>query len=158
MGQSEPEERRSAYMREYNAWIRENAFVRVENSSVVGISNIIGSHNIYYCKDEGIVKARIVPWGHRDSERHLLPTDSPCVNLEIFGLILSFAAVHVRILGQLDISTAFLDAKGFCISIHVKPQLQAADRSGLWKLLAAAYDLIDIGRLWYRISDHILVS
>lgn len=96
--------------------------------------------------------------GHRDSERDYLRTDCPCVNLELFRLVLSFAAEHAWTLGQMDVSTALLQAKGFHRSIYAKQPQEAADTNGLWKLLAAAYGLVDSGRLWYRTSDQALVT
>lgn len=61
------------------------------------------------------------------------------------------------ILGQMDIRSAHLQALGFDREIYVKPQKEAADPSGLWQLKAAAYDLVDRGRLWYQMSDLFLV-
>lgn len=152
------DERHQAYSREYNAWVSEKAFIRVDRSSVGEGSNIIGSHTIFSRKDDGTAKARIVPWGHRDADRDSLRNDSPCANLEIFRLVLSVAAEHRWVLGQMDVSTAFLQAEGFHREIYVKPPKEAVDPTGLWKLQAAAYGLVDSGRLWYRTSDHALVT
>lgn len=152
------QERIDAYNREYRAWVTEDAFERVDRSSVPREANVIGSHALYKRKDDGSMKARIVPWGHRDEERNSLRSDSPCANLEVFRLIMSLAAEHAWPLGQMDISTAFLQASGFKRAVFVKPPKEAKDPNGLWKLKAAAYGLVDSGRLWYRTSDHALVS
>lgn len=99
-----------------------------------------------------------MPWGHRDDDRDQLRSDSPCVNLQIFRLVLSIAAERCWSIGQMDIRTAFLQAKGFERVIYVKPPVEENDPSGLWKLLAAAYGLVDSGRLWYQTGDNALVS
>lgn len=152
------EERRRAYASEFNSWVAEDAFIRVERSSVRKDANVIGSHTVFHRKDDGRVKARIVPWGHRDLERDELRSDSPCANLEIFRLVLSIAAEHAWELGQMDITAAFLQASGFDREVYVRPPKEANDATGLWKLQAAAYGLVNSGRLWYRTSDYALVS
>lgn len=73
-------------------------------------------------------------------------------------MALSLAAEYAWVLGQMDISPAYLQSKGFHRDIYVKPPREAEDPNGLWKLLAAAYGLVDSGRLWYRTSDQELVS
>ena len=105
-----------------------------------------------------ILAARIVPWGHRDNDRDDLRSDSPCVNLEIFRLVLSISAEYKWTIAQMDIKTAYLQAQGFNRQIFVRPPKEVKDRSGLWKLCAPAYGLVDSGRLWYRTSDCALIS
>ena len=80
------------------------------------------------------------------------------MNLEIFRLILSISAEFKWTIAQMDIKTAFLQAQGFDRTIYVKPPKEANDPSGLWELRAAAYGLVDSGRLWYRTSDSALIS
>lgn len=70
-----------AYDREYNSWVKEDAFERVERRLVPADANIIGSHTVYRRKDEGFMKSSIVPCVHRDVERKNLRSYSPCVNL-----------------------------------------------------------------------------
>lgn len=55
---------------------------------------LVGSYTFYFRKDDGRMKDSIVPWGHRDSERENLRSDSPCLNWELFRLILSMADEH----------------------------------------------------------------
>lgn len=125
------EELRREYATEFNCWVREKAFIRVGRSSVPKDANIIGSHTIFSRKDNGRAKARIVPWGHRDIQRHDLRSDSPCVNLEVFRWILSLSADHVWALGKMDIRTAFLQAHGFDPDVFARPPKQSNDPSGL---------------------------
>lgn len=134
------------------------AFVRVSRSSVAIGANIIGSYTLFLRKDDDTPKARIVPLGHRDSDRHNIRSDSPCVNLEIFCLILSLAAENRWIIGQMDIRTEFIQARGFKRILYVIPKKDENDPEGLWKLLAAAYGLVDSGRLWYCSCEHALID
>ncbi len=60
-------------------------------SSVPANSNTIGSHTDYRRKMDGSLKARIVPWGHRDAEKYFLRTDAPSMNMEVFLLVVSIA-------------------------------------------------------------------
>lgn len=155
---SEEEERTKAYQREKLNWQSQNAYELVARSSVPSGANIIGSHTIYLRKDDGTLKARIVPWGHRDSEKDNIRSDSPCLNLEIFRIVLSLAAENGWVLGQMDVRAAFLQARGFFRTIYVRPPKEEKDSASLWKLLASAYGLVESGRLWYRTSDGALVD
>lgn len=73
-------------------------------------------------------------------------------------MILSFATEFYRPLGQIDISTAYIQAKGFTRVVYVKTPKEAQDPTGLWKLQSPAYDLVDSELLWYRTSDDALVT
>lgn len=73
-------------------------------------ANIIGSHTTYLRKDHVLPNAIIVLWGHSDIQKHGLRSDSPCVNLGVFRLIMSLEAENVLNLEQMDIRTAFLQA------------------------------------------------
>lgn len=64
------EDRGEAYDREYTSWFKKDAFDRVERCSVPTDANIIGSHTVYRRKDDGSMKARILPWGHLHVERN----------------------------------------------------------------------------------------
>lgn len=105
-------EKRLAYDREYRSWVKEEAFVRVSRDSVEPDANIIGSPTIYKRKNDGRMKARIVPWEYLDDERNHLRSDLTCVNLEIFRIVSSLAAENSWVVGQMDISTAYLKAQG----------------------------------------------
>lgn len=125
---------------------KSKAFLRVSRSSIATVSNIIGSHTIFLRKGDGTPKARIT-WGHRDSERDSIRSDSPCVHIEIFRLVLSLAAEQSWALVQMDIRTAFLQARGFDRLLYVIPPKEEDDGGGLWQLLAATNGLVDSGRL-----------
>eukprot|EP00171_Calliarthron_tuberculosum_P000692 IDg692t1 len=64
-------------MKERHNWSDMQAIEIVPLKSIDRPANIIGSHIIYRRKPDGRVKARIVTWGHRDSEKDMLRTDSP---------------------------------------------------------------------------------
>lgn len=151
-------ERHDAFAKYHASWINNKAHIRVELSAEHGQANIIGSHTKFKLRDDGSLKARIVPWGHRDSERHFLRTDSPCVKLDIFRLVLSLAAEHSWPLGQMDVSTELLQAKGTSREIFVRPTKEANETGSLWKLQSPAYGLVDSRTISYITSDHALVS
>lgn len=87
-----------------------------------------------------------------------LRSDSPCVNIEVFRMILSFAVENSWTLGKMDIKKAFLQAKGFDRNVYEIPPREARDSSRLWKVLATEYGLVNSGRPWYRTSDQDIVS
>lgn len=148
-----PSERQVAFDKEHSDWHSKAAFKRVNKSEVPQEANIIGSHTIYRRKDDGTAKARIVPWGHRDPERHGIICDLTCLNPETFRILLSIIAEQGWDIAQMDAEAAFLQAKGFHRQIYVRPTRETQDPTGLWLLLAAAYGLADSGRLWYRTND-----
>ncbi len=88
-----------------------------------------------------------MPWGHRDDEKDFPRTDSPFVNPDIFRLVLSLAAEHAWQLGMMDVKAAYLQAKVFEREIYVRPPEEAQQPDVLWELIAAAYGLVDSGRL-----------
>ena len=51
--------------------------------------------------------------GPRDDEKGYIRSDPPCMNFEIFRLVLSIAAENHWPIGQMDVKAAFLQAKGF---------------------------------------------
>eukprot|EP00171_Calliarthron_tuberculosum_P023568 IDg23568t1 len=149
-------ERRISYAKERNAWDVKEAIMVVERRSVNPNSNIIGSHVVYKRKPDGSVKARIVPWGHRDLEKDDLRSDSPCMNPENFRLLLSISVEKNWEIAEMDIAAAYLQATGFIRDIFVVPPREEQVRGVLWKLKKAAYGLADGGRLWYLTSDQAL--
>lgn len=58
----------------------------------------------------------------------------------------------------MDIKTSFLQTEGFKWDVCMKPPKEARDPTYLWKLLAAAYGLVDRRHLWFRTSDNALVN
>lgn len=84
-------------------------------------ANVIGSTTFYLQKVDGRSMARIVRWGHMDLAKNKLRRDPPYVNIEAFCLVVSNATEHAQPLGQMDIRTDLLQAKGFDREIYVSP-------------------------------------
>eukprot|EP00171_Calliarthron_tuberculosum_P004750 IDg4750t1 len=104
------------------------------------LSNNNCSDNV---KNNGSVKARIVPWGHRESEKSTLRTDAPCMLMECFRLVMSIAAENAWDVGEMEITAAFLQAFGFSRLVFVRPPPEESTSEQLWQLTAAAYGLSD---------------
>eukprot|EP00171_Calliarthron_tuberculosum_P021088 IDg21088t1 len=60
--------------------------------------------------------------------------------------------------GEMDIKAAYLQAQGFERTIYVRPPREEGRSDVLWRLTAAAYGLVDSGRLWYMTSDTTLTE
>ena len=112
-------EKLAAYQREIDAWNEMSAMQEVPFTSLPPNANLIGSHVIFRRKPDGSLKARIVPWGHRDSDKSYLRKDAPCMNLEIFRLVISLAAEYKWSISETDVKSAFLQANGFDRDIFV---------------------------------------
>lgn len=106
-------EKRESYNRELSAWHEMDAMIEVPRSSLPSEANLIGSHVVYRRKPDGTLKARIVPWGHRDVDKSYLRTDAPCMNVEVFRLVISLAVGRKWDLCEMDVKAAFLQADGF---------------------------------------------
>jgi len=154
---SEPE-KTASYAKELQNWKNMEAFVPISWKDLPKNANIIGSHVVWRRKPNGTVKARICPWGHRDIEKAQLRTDAPCMSEEVFRLIMSLAAEFKWTIGEMDITAAYLQAKGFERQIYVRPPPQEQGNNHIWKLTKAAYGLADSGRLWYLTSDSAIVE
>lgn len=61
--QSTAEERSEAFELERQNWLKQNTYEIVSKLSIPKEANVIGSHTDYRRKDNGMLKARIVPWG-----------------------------------------------------------------------------------------------
>jgi len=127
-------------------------------SSVPKSANIIGSHVRYVRKMDGSVKARICPWGNHDAEKFDLRSDAPSMLMEIFRLVISIGVEQRWNIGSMDVRAAFLQADGFNRTIYVRPPREEDQRDIYWQLLAAAYGLVDSGRLWYLTSNAALCN
>ena len=106
-----PLEKEAAYRNERETWSSQGAMKVVSRSTIPITANIIGSHVIYRCKTNGAVKARIVPWGHRDLEKNVLRTGMPCMNVDTFRLVVSIAVQNEWKVGEMDITAAFFSSK-----------------------------------------------
>jgi len=151
-------EKTASYAKELQNWKNMEAFVPISWKDLPKKANIIGSHVVWRRKPDGTVKARICPWGHRDIEKAQLRTDAPCMSEEVFRLIMSLAAEYKWTIGEMDITAAYLQAKGFEREIFVRPPPQEQGNNRIWKLTKAAYGLADSGRLWYLTSDSAIVE
>ena len=116
-------------------------------------ANIIGSHVRYVRKMDGKVKARICPWGNHDNEKDYLRSDAPSMLMEVFRIVISIGVEKIWDIGSMDVRAAFLQANGFNRTIYVRPPREEEQPGILWKLLTAAYGLVDSGRLWYLTSN-----
>jgi Reverse transcriptase (RNA-dependent DNA polymerase) len=80
---------------------------------------VLKSSVIYKWKNQETLKARIVPEGRGDSQRHFLKADSPTMSLDAFRMMLSIAAGRGWSLGSLDIKEAYLQAEDFNREIYL---------------------------------------
>jgi len=146
-------EKVNAYNKEKKNWLDMRAMSVVPISSVPPSANIVGSHVRYIRKMNGSIKARICPWGNHDIDKYDLRTDAPSMLMEVLRLVVSIGVENDWDIGSMDIRAAFLQALGFNRTIYVRPPKEEGDSGLLWKLLAAAYGLVDSGRLWYLTSN-----
>jgi len=151
-------EKQESYAKELLNWKNMEAFEPIAWKDIPKKANIIGSHVVWRRKPDGTVKARICPWGHRDIEKAQLRTDAPCMSEEVFRLVMSLAAEFKWTIAEMDITAAYLQAKGFEREIFVRPPAQENHSNHIWKLTKAAYGLADSGRLWYLTSDSAIVE
>jgi hypothetical protein len=100
---------------------------------------------IYKYKPDGLLKARMVPYGHTDDEKSFLRTDAPTM----LRLLISVAAERGWRLGSLNVKAAYLQAAGFNINIFVRPPAEESDALHEWQLQKPAYGLVEIRRLWF---------
>eukprot|EP00171_Calliarthron_tuberculosum_P004551 IDg4551t1 len=109
-------EKAESYANERSMWTRMKAIMVIQRCDVPHSANIIGSHVVYRRKPSGKVKARIVPWGHRDSDKDFLRKDAPCINPEILHLVLSIAAEHKWLICKMDITAAYFKLKALIVT------------------------------------------
>ena len=147
------EEMAEAYAAERKKWKDANAMEIFKSSDVPIDSNIIGSHTRFTRKSNGEVKARICPWGNHDIEKLNLRSDCPSILMEILRLVLSISVEMGWEIGSMDAVAAYLQALGFAREIFVRPPSEELAENVLWRLKAAAYGLVDSGRLWYLTSN-----
>lgn len=82
-------DRIKSYEMERQNWTDKNAMKVINRTEVPQEANIIGSHVVCRRKQDGTLKARIVPWGNHDLQKDYLITDAPCMSIETFRLVLS---------------------------------------------------------------------
>lgn len=79
------------------------AIIMIPRSSLPADENLIASPVVYRRKPDGTLKARIVPWGHRDVEKSYLRTEASCMNVEVYRLVISLAVERKWDLREIDI-------------------------------------------------------
>ena len=104
---------------------------------------------------DGILKARIVPLGHRDPIKYGLCPDEPCMQPEYFRLLMSIAATKAWSTGEMDISGAYLQIDGLRRTVYIIPPKDGTENEA-WLLTSTVYGLIEITRLCYRTSNESL--
>ncbi|XP_063683937.1 uncharacterized protein LOC134818355 [Bolinopsis microptera] len=100
------------------------------------------------------VKARLVARGFE--ENCVMRKDSPTVTKVVIRLLFSLAASYNWTVDTLDVTSAFLQAKGTMRDVFVKPPRDIRKRGVIWKLLKPLYGLGDSARRWYvTIKEHL---
>lgn len=90
-------EKQAAYNIGRHAWESNKVFIATIFSDLSVDANVISSQVIFKRKNCGLVKARIVPWGHHYLANLELRADTLCLNLEVFWLI--FFHCHWKLSG-----------------------------------------------------------
>ena len=155
-GLATPEQCDDAYQKEKTAWIDNGAMSIIRKDQIPQRAVVISSHVVYRFKNDGSLKARIVPHGNRDPYRDCFRSDSPCMRPELLRLACSLAAEKRWTIAQIDIKSAYLQADGYNREIYVRPPREDGDDAHLWLLLAPAYGIRESGRLWHLTSDSAL--
>ena len=106
-GIASAEERQESYFREKESWIEKRAMRIVKRDAIPQGSIFIGSQIVFRYKNNGIVKARIVPLGHRDPIKCELRGDAPCIQPESLRLLMSIAATKGWSTREMDVSGAY---------------------------------------------------
>ena len=104
-------------------------------------------------KGENKMKARLVARGFE--EICYGKKDSPTVTKPVIRIMFSISAAYSWNIEALDITSAFLQAKGTMREVYVKPPADIRKRGLLWKLKRPLYGLGDSARRWYStLKDH----
>ena len=133
-------------------WI--NSFEPISEAEVPrNKSNIVTCHTLYRIKQnehgERKLKARIVPHGNRDKEKHNIRGDSAAVQFDAIRLTLSMASIRKYRLALVDIKGAFMQSGNTKRRIYVRPPREwKGDRGILWKLIRLPYGIKEAGRQW----------
>lgn len=115
--------------------------------------NYVSSRWVITPKGENKMKARLVARGFE--ELCYGKKDSPTVTKPVIRIMFSIAAAYTWNIEALDITSAFLQAKGTMREVYVKPPADIRKRGLLWKLKKPLYGLGDSARRWYTtLKDH----
>ena len=115
------------------------AFETVNEETVSRSANVISSHVIYSikCQENGAktLKARIVPDGNRDVEKHNIRKDSSTAQFDIIRILFMDVSLLGFRLGMADIEGAYLQSGPIRRTIYVRPPSEwQGPRGTLWKL------------------------
>lgn len=146
-------ENRESYRKERLSWEQMRPISVIHRLEMLSNANLIGSLVVYKRKAHGTPKARIVPWGHRDADKSYLRKDAPCMNVEIFRMVFSISTEFKWKTCEMDLKTAFLQAKGFEREVYVRPPKEERADGYILKIEKDAYGLSNSARLWYLTSD-----
>ena len=102
------------------------------------------------------MKARIIPLGHRDPERHNFRGDALCIRPEILRILLSIAATNRCRIGEMDISGAYSQEIGWSRLLYIRPLVEDNSFEEILLLKKPAYGLVEYRRIWYLTSDEAL--
>lgn len=147
---------KGAIWRELESW-KENGVVEVV--PIDKRKKLVSSRWVFTEKDEESgtdpigwgkkAKARLVVKGFMDPEKGKVATDSPTMRREYLRILAWLCAQNGWEPGKYDIKTAFLNAK-IPRDIQIKPPPEAKVPEGeAWRLVKAAYGLVDAPREWY---------
>ena len=101
-------------------------------------------------KDNLITKARLCIRGDLETNKHLIPTDSPTINKITLKIILTIAAARGWSFQTSDITRAFLQTEDLVRNVYVRPPPESGvPRGKVWKLKKCCYGLIDAGRSFF---------
>lgn len=128
------DDKNSAFDAKLQKWKYCEAYTAVEANSVPPDANIISLHVVYRRIINGSVRARTVPWGHRDKDKYFIRSAAPSNSFDLFRLILSIAVEKRWNVGQMYLETVFLQTQGINGVIYVILPREAESVGTLWKL------------------------
>ena len=98
-----------------------------------------------------ITKARLCVRGDQETEKHLIPTDSPTVAKISIRILLLAAAKEKWELTASDVTSAFLQSTPIDREVLVRPPREAnAPQGFVWRLKKTVYGLLDASRGFYK--------
>lgn len=145
-------EKETFYRKEKESRVTNRAIVCAPMEVVAKESSVVGSQVVYRRNEDGLVKARNVPWGLQDTEKDNVQRDALSMNTDSMRLVMSLAVKRKLKACKMDVRCAYLQAKEFNRDKFVRSPPEEKNSAGLWKLLVPAYGLTDSGRLLYLTS------
>ena len=116
--------------------------------------NIIGTEWVLVEKDlaDGTkkIKARLCMRGDCETNKHMIPTNSPTANKVTIKILLALAASNNMDVSISDVRRAFLQTEDLKRDVFVRPPAEARVPHGkVWRLKRACYGLIDASRAYF---------